>query len=187
MIGCCEYVDALIAAEKDVDMRRSVEIGCIMNAMGPEPGRRLREISACMLAAVFLSGCMSDGEPSPDAGKAPASASSRSSETATAGGVTQPVPLHKGGKPPRACAHTDGATPPVCVHALFHRYPNFAPNSMCNLVANTARRLRDYGFEVSVREVSGSQPSNIVTNWWSRGTRGNVRLIVGGDNPSCAT
>jgi hypothetical protein len=58
---------------------------------------------------------------------------------------------------------------------------------MCDSVEKTARRLRDYGFEVSIREISGSQPSNIVTNWWPGGRRGSVRLIVGGDNPSCAT
>jgi hypothetical protein len=56
---------------------------------------------------------------------------------------------------------------------------------MCDQVADVARRLRNFGFEVSIREVSGSQPSNIVTNWWSGETRGSVNLIVGGDNPSC--
>lgn len=130
---------------------------------------------------------MSDGEPAPDAGKVPSSASSKSIDTATADGAKQPVAVHKGVKPPPVCAHTGGATPPLCVHALFHRYPNFASNSMCDPVAKVARRLRAYGFEVTIREVSGSQPSNIISNWWPGGTRGSARLVVGGDNPSCAT
>jgi hypothetical protein len=94
--------------------------------------------------------------------------------------------VHKVGKPPLVCALAAEATPAVCVHALFHRYPNFAPNSMCDPVAKVARRLHDYGFDVNMREVSGPQPSNIVTNWWPGRTRGSVRLIVGGANQSCS-
>jgi hypothetical protein len=137
-----------------------------------------------MLTAVLLGGCMADNEPSPRRGKVPVSASS---ESAAARVVTPPARVHTGGKPPPACAHTSGKTPPACVHALYHRYPNFASDSMCEPVGKVARRLRNFGFEVSIREVSGSQPSNIVTNWWSGGTRGSVNLIVGGDNPSCGT
>jgi hypothetical protein len=121
---------------------------------------------------------------------------SASSESPTAGGRTAHARVHTGGKPPharvhtggkppRACVHTGGETPRACVRALFHRYPNFAPNSMCDPVGKVARRLRNFGFEVSIREVLGSQPSNIVTNWLSGGTRGSVNLIVGGDNRSC--
>jgi hypothetical protein len=169
-----------------IDMTPVTENEGIMVSMRPELGRRLRAMSACVLVGILLGGCMSDRQSTPDAGKVPASPGSGGNETATAGGGPQAPRVNKVGKPPLVCALAAETTPAVCVHALFHRYPNFAPNSMCDPVARTARRLHDYGFEVSVREVSGPQPSNIVTNWWAGGTRGIVHLVVGGANPSCA-
>lgn len=109
-------------------------------------------------------GRVASGDPSPEAGKTP---SDPIRESTSAGVDTAGEPAH------------------ARVHALFHRHPNFASNSICRPVSTVARRLRTYGFEVSIHEVPGAQPSNIVTDWRSGGARGSVSLTVGGDNPSC--
>jgi hypothetical protein len=183
-------------AHRHVAIARLAACECVaLDPLQPDPlatslrcmSRRALSSSVLLYVALLVGGCGNGANSAhgPTPSVHGTSSSSKTSESATVDDVTPRARLHTDGEPPPACAHAGGTTPPACVHALFHRYPNFASNSMCDPVATVARRLRNFGFEVSIREVSGSQPSTIVTNWWSGGTRGSVNLIVGSDNPSC--